>query len=154
MLHGSVASPRNPLAHFAKGQLLRATGRCGEAIPLEEQAIRLSPRNSDIGLWYFRIGQAHLVQSRIDEAIPWFEKARNANPAFPLYHAELAATYALKADTERASTELAEARRLSGDNRYSSIVRLQASGFFAVPTIRLLFEPFFAGLRKAGMPEE
>jgi hypothetical protein len=32
---------------------------------------------------------------------------------------------------------------------------LQASGFFAVPTIRALFETtFFVGLRKAAVPEE
>jgi hypothetical protein len=32
---------------------------------------------------------------------------------------------------------------------------LQTSGFFAVATIRTLFETtFFAGLRNAGMPEE
>jgi hypothetical protein len=67
----------------------------------------------------------------------------------------LAAACALKGDTERAFFELTEARRLSGDDRYSSIARLQASGYFAVATIRTLFETtFFAGLRKAGMPEE
>jgi tetratricopeptide (TPR) repeat protein len=93
LLHGSVASPHNPLAHFAKGQLLRAMVRCREAIPLEEQAIRLSPRNSDIGLWYFRIGQVHLLQSRIDEATAWLEKAR---PTLAL-----ASAYALKGETER-----------------------------------------------------
>ena len=55
---------------------------------------------------YRRIGMAHLVQSRIDESILWFERARNANPAFALHHAWLAATYALKGDMERAAFEL------------------------------------------------
>jgi hypothetical protein len=37
----------------------------------------------------------------------------------------------------------------------ASIARLQASGYFAVATIRTLFETtFFAGLRKDGLPEE
>jgi hypothetical protein len=40
-------------------------------------------------------------------------------------------------------------------DRYSSIVRLQAGGYFGVPKIRALYEAtYFAGLRKAGMPEE
>ncbi len=130
-------------------------GSAEEAILLNEQAIRLSPRDPTIHLWYGRIGQAHLVQSRIEESIVWFERARNANPAFAQHHAWLAATYALKGDTDRAAFELAEARSLSGDDRYSSIATLQASGFFAVPTIRELFETtFFVGLRKAGMAEE
>ena len=56
---------------------------------------------------------------------------------------------------------LAEARRLSGDDRFSSIARLKAIGFFGMPEnfgdpkIGALFETtYFAGLRKAGMPEE
>jgi tetratricopeptide (TPR) repeat protein len=114
-----------------------------------------SPRDPDIGLWYHRIGEAHLVQSRIEEAIFWLERGRSANPAFPAHHGWLAAAYGLKGDVEQAAFELAEAKKLSGDDRYSSIARLQTSGYFSVATIRMLFETtFFAGLRKAGMPEE
>ncbi len=54
-------------------------GPIGEAIPLLEQAIRLSPRDPVIAYWYYRIGEAHLLQSHIDEAILWLEKARGAN---------------------------------------------------------------------------
>ena len=126
-----------------------------EAIPLVEQAIRLSPRDGQIGNWYFRIGVVHLVQSRIDEAIIWLEKARGANAEHPSFHAHLASAYALKGDTERAAAELAEARRLSSDDRFSSIARLKAAGMFEVRKIRALPEAtYFAGLRKAGMPEE
>jgi TolB-like protein/Tfp pilus assembly protein PilF len=143
----------NAYAHIGRCKLL--TGSAREAILLHEQAIRLSPRDPRIDLWYHRIGEAHLVQSRIDEAIYWLEKGRTANQAFAANHAWLAAAYGLKGDTERATFELSEARRLSGDDRYSSIARLQASGYFAVPTIRILFETtIFAGLRRAGLPEE
>jgi hypothetical protein len=38
-------------------------GPIEEAIPLVEQAIRLSPRDPGIGFWYFWIGQVHLLQS-------------------------------------------------------------------------------------------
>jgi adenylate cyclase len=131
------------------------TGSIEEAIRVHEQAIRLSPRDQLIGTWYRRIGVAHLLQSRTDEAILWLEKARNANPAHPQSHAYLASVYALKGDIERAAAELAEARRLNSDDRYSSIARLKVAQFFGVPKIRALFEAaLFAGLRKAGMPEE
>jgi hypothetical protein len=67
----------------------------------------------------------------------------------------LASAYALKGDTERAATELAEARRLQSQGSYSSIARLRTRGYWGVPTVRALFEAtYFAGLRKAGMPEE
>src|SRR5204863_2940922 len=102
------------------------TGSLDEIIPLEEQAIRLDPRDPVIGHHYFLIGIVHLLQSRTDEAIPWLEKARSAMPALPIHHSSLGAAYALKGETERAAAELAEARTLSGDDRYSSIARLMA----------------------------
>jgi adenylate cyclase len=183
------AAPRSPLAHFAKGQVLRVLKRYAEAIPeyetaitfnrnwvnalgplaecklfagsidemmpLVEQAIRLSPQDPFIAIWYFRIGLAHLLQSRIGDAIVWLEKARSANAELPYARSHLASAYALKGQTERSASELAEARRLSLDGRYSSIARLQATAYYGVPKIRALYETtYFAGLRKAGMPEE
>jgi TolB-like protein/class 3 adenylate cyclase len=131
-------------------------GMMDEAIPLVEQAIRLSPRDPRwLGIWYLWIAQAHLLQSRTDLAILWLEKARSANPALPISRLSLASAYALKGESERAAAELAEARRLVADDRYSSIARLQATGYLGAPKIRALTEAtFLAGLRKAGMPEE
>ena len=154
-------SPRDTRAHFAKGQLLRAEGRCDEAIPefemviksnpnlsiaffqlafcklltgaidetipLQEQSIRISPRDPDIFGRYLAIGQVHLLQSRTEEAISWLEKARSANSVSAFPHAWLASAYALRGAIDRAAAELAEARRLSFDDRYSSLARLRAA---------------------------
>jgi tetratricopeptide (TPR) repeat protein len=182
-----AAAPHSGVAHYAKGQVLRAqrrfaeaipeyeialaanrnsnayalgqcklyTGSIEETIPLVERDIRLSPRDRLIGIWYQQIGLVHLLQSRMDEAITWSEKARNATPAHAGIRALLASAYALNGETHRASAELAEARRLGRDDRYTSLVRLKAVGYWGVPKIRALFEAtYFAGLRKAGMPEE
>jgi tetratricopeptide (TPR) repeat protein len=130
-------------------------GSIDETIPLVERAIRFSPRDPFIAIWYFRIGRVHLLQSRTDEAIVWLEKARGANAELPYVHSDLASAYALRGETERSAIELAEARRLSLDGRYSSMLRLQATGYYGVPKIRALYETtLFAGLRKAGIPEE
>jgi adenylate cyclase len=152
-----AASPVSPVAHFAKGNVLRAqhryeeaipeyetvlasnrnwvfalaaiawcklvTGSIEEMIPAQKQAIRLSPRDPQIADWYFGIGLAHLLQSHTDEAILWLGKARSANPALPYVHSHLASVYALKGESERAAAELAEARRLGRDGRFSSIAR-------------------------------
>jgi hypothetical protein len=110
---------------------------------------------SQIGLFYSRIGRGHLLQSHIDEAIIWCEKARNATPAAAIFRSFLASGYALNGDIERAAAELAEARRLVGEDRYSTIARLRAVDSWGAPKIRALVEAtYFAGLRKAGMPEE
>jgi adenylate cyclase len=132
-------------------------GSIDEVIPLQEQAIRLSPRDPSIGHCYYLIGTVHQLQSSTDEAILWLEKARNAVPTIPLQHSRLAAAYALKGETERAAAELAEARRLDGGDLFSSIAHLKAfpGAWWGVPKIRALYEAtYFAGLRKAGMPEE
>jgi adenylate cyclase len=184
-----ASSPSSPFANLAKGQVLRAQGRCEEAISeyetviasdpnaiwaiadlgfcklqtgsleesitLMERAIRLSPRDPAVGIWYSIIGRAHLLQSCIDQAIVWLEKAQRANPQQARTHAYLASAYGLKNEIERAAGELGEARRLSTDNRFSSIVRLKATEPFGVPKIQHLREAtYFAGLRKAGTPEE
>jgi TolB-like protein/class 3 adenylate cyclase/Tfp pilus assembly protein PilF len=180
--------PHSPLAHHARGQVLRSQDRFQEAIPefetvlsldrnwvnayhalgqckcldgaieetilLEEQAIRLSPRDPMIGNWYRAIGRAHLLQSRIEEAIFWLERARTTNPALPVARAYLASAYALKGNANPAEVELAEARRLSRHDQYSSIAHLKATQSWGVPKVSALFEAtYFAGLRKAGVPE-
>jgi TolB-like protein len=131
------------------------TGLIDALIPAQEQAIRLSPRDPQIGLFYSRIGRAHLLQARAEEAIVWLERARNATPAAGIFRSFLAAAYALKGDIERAAAELVEARRLVRDDRYSSIARLRAVNSWGVPKISALIEAtYFAGLRKAGVPEQ
>jgi TolB-like protein/class 3 adenylate cyclase/Flp pilus assembly protein TadD len=185
-----AALPRSGPAHLAKGQLLRAEGRCDEAIPefemviasnrnvssalfqlgvcklntgsidetipLEERAIRLSPRDPYVFTRYLVIGDVHLLQSRTEEAIVWLEKARTGNPGSPYPHALLASAYALSGNLDRAASELAEARRLTGEASFSSIAKIKAAGPRSLsPKTRALAEAtFFAGLRKAGMPEE
>ena len=157
----AIAFDRNLVGAYAQiGQCKFYLGAIEEYIPQVERAIRLSPRDPVLGVWYGRIGLVHLLQSRIDEAIIWLEKARNADPAVPYIRSRLASAYALNGETERAANELTEARRLSGDDRHSSIAKLlktgeTGSGYWGVPKIRALYEAtYLAGLRKAGMPEE
>jgi adenylate cyclase len=183
------ASPRDPLAHYAKGLLLRAqrrytdavpeyeaaiafnrnwasayadlgwckffAGSTEEATPLMERAVRLSPRDPQIGNWESRIGLAYLVQYRIDDAVLWLEKARVAAPELPWVHLRLASAYGLKGETERAAAEIAEAQQLQGHGRDWTIASLKAPGFSLGTKISGPLETtYFAGLRKAGMPEQ
>ena len=150
-----IASYRNsPNALHSLASCKILTGAIEEAIPLEEQAIRLGPRDPFVYSRYLAIGQVHLLQSRVEEGIVWLEKARGSNPASPYPHSWLASAYGLQGDLRRATAELAEANRLLGGKGFSSILYMRA-GYWGVPKIRALFEDtYFAGLRKAGMPEE
>ena len=141
--------------HYLAGSKMLA-GLIDEALPLEQRAIRLSPREPRIGWWYWVIGNVYLLKSRPDEALVWYEKARNNIPKAPMLLIRLASVYALVGDIERGSADLAEARRLSPDDRFSSLARLQAAFYPNAPArLRALNDAtFFAGLRKAGMPED
>lgn len=132
------------------------TGSVEDVIPLEEQALRFDPGEPFLSTLHIRIGLVHLLQSHIPEAINAFEKAHAGHSAEMVdVHAYLAATYSLQGDTERGAVELAKARDLGHDDRYSSISRLNPPGYSEVPSLRALYEStLFAGLRKAGMSEE
>jgi len=151
----AIALNRNwVVAIAALGLCKFFAGAIEEAIPAQEQAIRLSPRDPRLPNWYWRIGMVHLLQSRIDEALVWLERARGANPRLAGPRAWLVSAYALKGDQRRAAAELAEANRLSGDKRYASIAAHRTAQPFVTSSIQTLAEEtFFAGLRKAGVPE-
>jgi adenylate cyclase len=151
------SNPNASGAFFQLAVCKLLTGAIDETIALEEQSIRLSPRDPDIFNRYLVIGEVHLLQSRTEEAISWLEKARSGNPASAYPHAWLASAYALRGEIDRAAAELAEARRLSSDDRYSSLARLRVAYIpvLSTPQIRTLAEAtYWTGLRKAGMPEE
>jgi adenylate cyclase len=153
----AIAFDRNHAGAYGwLGRCKLMTGLADEVIPLTEHAIRLSPHDPNSAGWYWSIGAIHLLQTRTDEAISWLERARSAYAGFHFIHASLAAAYALKGETERASAALAEARKLS--DRYSSITLLKAAPgrqWLEAPKLRALAEAtYFEGLRKAGMPQE
>ena len=155
-----LASDRNHVNALANlGRCRMFIGPIEDGISAQLQAIRLSPRDPNVATWYFRIGQARLLQSRFEEAIQWVDKARVAVPELPTHRtAHLAAAYALHGDAEQAAAQLIITQRL--DTNASSIAKLklwssrdQSRG--ARAEIRALFETtYYAGLRKAGMPEE
>jgi adenylate cyclase len=141
------------LAHLAWCKVM--TGAAEEAIPLLEKAVRLSPRDPYLYLWSSRIGFAHLLQSRIDEAMVWFEMSRRANPAFGSTRLLLASAYGLKGESHRAAAELTEALRLIGNDRFSTVARVRINSSWNTSIVHDWFENIYlAGLRKAGLPEE
>jgi tetratricopeptide (TPR) repeat protein len=105
-------------------------GSIEETTPLVEQAIRFSPRDPFIANWYMLIGTVDLLKSHTDEAIRWLEKALSANPGLAFAHGHLAAAHALNGDAERAAAELAEARRLSGDGRFTILIDMSKAQIY------------------------
>jgi adenylate cyclase len=75
-----LAFDRNSVSGLvALGHCKLMTGLIEDVIPLMERAIRLSPRDPQVAIMNYRIGQVHLLQSRVDKAITSLERARSAN---------------------------------------------------------------------------
>ena len=153
----AIAFDRNfANAYACLGRCKLLTGSMDEVIPLEEQAIRLSPRDRNLAAWYWQIGAVHLLQSRIDEAIRWLEKARSAYAGVPSYPR---LPRRRLCPQRRDGTRLARARRSPEAQRSLFEHRPPEGGArkadVEAPKLRALVETtYFAGLRKAGMPEE
>ncbi len=118
-------------------------GRFEQAISDVQQAMRLSPRDPEMGFWHMGLGAVELELTHFDASIDEEQKAINTGyvPYTPYVH--LAAAYALEGKADDAKSALAEARRL---NPKLTVKWQMEHG----PNEPILFD----GLRKAGLPEE
>jgi TolB-like protein/Tfp pilus assembly protein PilF len=144
-----------PMALWARAQLARAkinNGQPAEAIPLLEQAMKISPRDPNLGFLHYRLGLANLLLGNMDEAIRWYEKAVQTyyDPADA--YLELGAAFSLKGDNASAQVALAEAVKRKPD--YATIAGVRKNSVSNRPKfVELQERTVIEGLRKAGMPE-
>jgi adenylate cyclase len=138
---GLATNPNSSQLYGARSQTEVVLGRFDQAISDAEQAIRLSPRDPQVGLRHVTIGDADVGLGRLDAAIEEYQKAIDVG-----YHnrvVNMAGAYALQGKMDEAKPVLAEA--------------LHANPRLTVKmlTDRSLVPPALAeGLRKAGLPEE
>jgi adenylate cyclase len=122
-------------------------GRGERAISHLEQAMRISPRDVNLGLWHNNIGRALLSLRRYDPAVQEGLKAIDSGYRTVLSYAGLSAFYAAADKMPEAKAALAEAMKL---NPKLSVAWFHAhfpSFIESPPSMR-------EGLIKAGLPEE
>jgi hypothetical protein len=102
------------------------------------------------------LGRTHLSLGHTDQAIAFLRRARTEMPRYWWHHGALAGALGLKGDIDEARAEIAEMLKLKPDA--NSVARLRA--IFAPtgggdPRSQALTEKtIYAGLRRAGFPEE
>ena len=122
-------------------------GRGERAISHLEQAMRISPRDVNLGLWHNNIGRALLSLRRYDPAVQEGLKAIDSGYRTVLSYAGLAAFYASADKMPEAKAALAEAMKLNP--------KLSVAWFHAhFPSFIELPPSMREGLIKAGLPEE
>jgi tetratricopeptide (TPR) repeat protein len=133
-----------------RGLLLNFTGRPEEALPLLEQAIALDPRGPGVASYLQFQCRAYLGLGRYDDAIAACEKSL-ALEDYWIRYLYLVAAYAQKGDLAKAGVAKTE---LLSRQPGMSIARIKAQRISDNPIYQQQAEThIFAGLRKAGIPE-
>jgi adenylate cyclase len=151
----TIALDRNHArAYFRLGQTLNFLGQMEAGISYIEKSIRLNPRDPNIARPYAILGIGHFLLGRVDQGIDLLRQARVANPRFWWLHLMLAGALGFKGDVDGARSALAEAMRLKPE--VSSLAQFHAQMPWGTnPRYMRLAEPtLYAGLRRAGFPDE
>ena len=138
---GLATNPNSATLYSARSQAEVALGFFDQAISDAEQAIRLSPRDPQVGLRHVLVGDAEVGLGRLDVAIEEYRKAVDAGYRNRVVN--MAGAYALQGKMDEAKSVLAGAVRANPKLTVKMLMD------------RSLVPPALAeGLRKAGLPEE
>ncbi len=148
-------NPNFALAYAQKADELILTGRPNEAQPLVEKAIKLSPRDPSLGIFYWFIGRADFFAGRYDQAIPWLRKSVEVRPNLWYNRLYLASAYALKPDIDAAKKTLEDFNRRFSQPIYTVAIVTAHEGTNPDndPTVIAARAKFHQGLLLAGMAE-
>jgi TolB-like protein/Flp pilus assembly protein TadD len=140
---GLAVNPNELSLYAPRASGENALGRFEEAKTDAERAIRLSPGDPLLGVFYVIVADAELNLGHFEAAIDAYRKALVLGQRRFFVYSHLAAAYALAEQMEEAKVALAEARRLNPQLTVKRMIE-------HAPHFPALFE----GVRKAGLPEE
>jgi TolB-like protein/class 3 adenylate cyclase len=127
------------------------SGRNDETEGHVVEALRLSPRDRNAGVWLGLVGFATLGAGRDEDAIRWFSQSIEANPNLSMSHFLLAAASARLSQLKDARDALRAGLEL---NPRFTIERFRSQTFCDNPTYLAGRERMYEGLRKAGLAEQ
>ena len=138
-------------AYGALGGAKIRVGRSAEAFAPLQMAIKLSPRDPLLNIWYFYIGHAYTHLGQFDPAIEWCRQSIAVKP-FWIAYADLAASYAWTGRQSEAQAAVAELRRMRPDYIVARWLD-DGNGWSDNAVFLTEFQRIGEGLRKAGLPE-
>jgi TolB-like protein len=106
-------NPSFPLAYAQVGHLVARLGRPEEAMEYIRYAVRLNPRDPNIGLIGMMAGEVELELGHDAAALDWLRQSLAYAPINPFAHAAMGAALALTNDAQAAAAEAQEVRRLA-----------------------------------------
>jgi adenylate cyclase len=127
-------------------------GRAAEALAPVEKAIRLSPRDPELYVWYFVLCHAHTHLARDTSAIEWCNKSIATGKTFWFAYVDLASAYAWRGQKAEAAAAVAELLKLRPGYTVQTLEQ-EGSGASDNPAFRREYQRIVEGARKAGLPE-
>jgi tetratricopeptide (TPR) repeat protein len=118
-----------------------------------DEALRLSPRDSNAYIWMNTAGLAKLHLGSYEQAVAWFRHSVEANRNFPAPKLNLAAALALLGRLDEAHTTVKAGLALN-PTQATSRIRAAWTARSDDPTFLAGAERILEGLRKAGVPEQ
>ena len=140
---GLAVNPNDIRLYSARTHIELSLGRYDQAKADAQRAIRLSPRDPQLGVFHVEAGAAELNLGHVEAAIDEYRKAIGSGLNTYYLYANLAAAYALAGNMNEARSALAEARRLNPKLTVKWMIEHN-------PNLPAVFE----GVRKAGLPED
>lgn len=128
------------------GLALAFNGDTTRAIEVTHKAIRLSPRDAFMAVWYLALSAAEFVRGNYAAAAEWAKRSIHERPDLPSGHRLLAAGSALLQHEDEARAAIKEVMRLIPDQTLAT-AKLQLP--YRDPQV---IERFLEGLAKAGLP--
>jgi class 3 adenylate cyclase/Flp pilus assembly protein TadD len=149
----AIALDRNlTTAHVGRARHLIVAGRAADAVASVERAIRLSPRDPDLYLWYYVVCHAHTHLGRDALTIEWCLKSVATGKVFWHVWVDLASAYAWRGQTAEAAAAVAEILKLRPGLTVQQMIEDARAGSDN-ETFRKEYQRIAEGARKAGLPE-
>jgi TolB-like protein len=138
-------------AHGFIGLGMYQLGRGEEVERHIQEALRLSPRDTRVFLWFMFVGMGKLTINADLEALDWFRRSLEANRNHALSHFQFAAAQALVGDLKEARSTAEAGLAL---DRSFTIRRYRINAKGDNPIYLAKRERFYEGMRLAGVPED
>jgi TolB-like protein/Flp pilus assembly protein TadD len=144
------AAPGLSWLHASAGELKIFIGRAEETDGHVKEAIRLSPSDPLLGVWYCTLGAADLHVGRLNEAVERLQRSVDLHPAYEIGHFYLAAALAEVGRATEAARACFVGLSLAPTFRLG---KLRAEAESANPIFLAQRERIYEGMRRAGLLE-
>jgi adenylate cyclase len=146
-------NPNLAIAHAHIGEAKRRRGHPEETFAHVQKAVRLSPRDPNIGMWLFFCGAAHFNLGHYGHAIQELRRSIQASPMAAPPYAYLSAALVFEGRDAEAKTAMSDYLKINPNftvAKYREQIELNTDS----TTYLKMSERLFEGLSKAGMPEQ